>query len=344
MQVIFSEAHSLHDPQTFIRSGRLVQAAERPERAHRLKAAIDELGYAVVKPDDFGLEPIRAVHDAGYLDFLAEALTAWRQTDPEALEVVPSIHPNRHMSRQPEAIAARAGKYIADTSSPIGENTWPAALASVNTALTGAELILQGASHAYALCRPPGHHAYGDLAGGFCFLNNVAIAAQYLRKRFARVAILDVDVHHGNGTQGIFYERSDVFFCSLHGDTSNFYPYYAGYADERGRGGGAGCNLNLPLAPGTGDEDYLEALQVGLAAISQYAPQVLVVSLGLDAQENDPLGILKITTPGFAAMSEAIARLGVPTLLVQEGGYLCEELEANLKSFLTAFGDSHRIC
>lgn len=344
MQVVFSDSHSLHDPQTFIRSGRLAQAAERPERAVRLRTAIDELGYNVHEPDEFGLEPILAVHDESYVEFLEEALPAWRLIDPEALEVVPNVHPNRHMSQQPEAIIARAGKYVADTSSPIGENTWAAARASANTALTAAELILQGEPHAYALCRPPGHHAYGDLAGGFCFLNNVAIAAQYLRDRFARVAILDVDVHHGNGTQGIFYDRSDVFFCSLHGDPANFYPYYAGYAGERGGDGGAGYNLNLPLAPGTGDDAYLEALQVALAAISEYEPQVLLVSLGLDAQENDPLGILKITTPGFAAMAQAIAGLGMPTLLIQEGGYLCDELEANLKSFLISFAENHRIC
>jgi acetoin utilization deacetylase AcuC-like enzyme len=343
MQVVFSEAHALHDPQTFIRSGRLAQPAERPERAARLKAATEALGYPVRTPDDFGLEPIRAIHDDDYLEFLEEALLSWRQIDRDALEVVPNVHPNHRMSRQPEAIVARAGRFVADTSSPIGENTWEAALASANTALTGAELILAGEAHAYALCRPPGHHAYADIAGGFCFLNNVAIAAQHLRSRYDRVAIVDVDVHHGNGTQGIFYERSDVLFCSLHGDPTNFYPYYAGYADERGSGEGAGCNLNLPLAKGSGDEDFLEALDVALAAVNDYAPQVLLVSLGLDAQENDPLGILKITTDGFAAIARALAAPALPTLLVQEGGYLCDELADNLKSFLSAFEEAHRV-
>jgi acetoin utilization deacetylase AcuC-like enzyme len=319
----------------------MVTPEERPERAVRLMAAVERLGFPVRAPDGFGLEPILAVHDPDYVTFLQEAAAAWHLVDPEAPEVVPNVHPSRHAERIPDAIIARAGRYVADTSSPIGERTWDAIISSVNTALTAAELILADEPHAYALCRPPGHHAYTDVAGGFCFFNNVAIAAQQLRTRFDRVAILDVDVHHGNGTQGIFYDRSDVFFCSLHGDPDGFYPYYAGYADETGRDQGVGFNLNLPLAAGSGDEAYMKALDVALTAIAEFRPQALLVSLGLDAQENDPLGILKVTTDGFAVMARTIAGLSLPTLLVQEGGYLCDELSANLVSFLSAFEEHH---
>ncbi len=238
---------------------------------------------------------------------------------------------------RPEAIVGQAGFYMADTACPIGPGTWAAAKAAAQVALTAADLVLAGEGAAYALCRPPGHHAYGDQAGGFCYLNNVAIAAQHMRDQADRVAILDVDVHHGNGTQGIFYDRDDVLFCSLHGDPSVFYPYFAGYGDERGAGVGQGYNLNLPLPPGTGDDAYLQALATAFAAIKDFAPEYLLVSLGLDAQENDPLGILSITTNGFARMGDAIGALGLPSLIVQEGGYLCEEMADNLLAFLSGF-------
>ena len=209
--------------------------------------------------------------------------------------------------------------------------------------MTAAKLVLDGAAQAYALCRPPGHHAYGDMAGGFCFLNNVAIAAQYLVRQGQRVAILDVDVHHGNGTQGIFYDRPDVYFCSVHGDPANFYPYFAGYAEERGRGPGRGYNLNLPLAHGSGDNAVLDAVATGLSAIEAFMADTLLISLGLDAQENDPLGVLKVTTAGFADIATAIAARQLPTVIIQEGGYLCPELGANLASFLDVFSAAHRV-
>ncbi|MBT3533365.1 MAG: histone deacetylase family protein, partial [Rhodospirillaceae bacterium] len=251
--------------------------------------------------------------------------------------MIPNVHPVRHMRGRPNAIVAKAGYYVADTGCPIGPGTWEATLVSAHVALTAADLVLNGETAAYALCRPPGHHAYGDLAGGFCFLNNVAIAAQHMRARSDRVAILDVDVHHGNGTQGIFYDRSDILFCSLHGDPSGFYPYYAGYGDERGTGAGEGYNLNLPQPPGTGDDAYLRSLDTALSAIMDFAPDYLLVSLGLDTQENDPLGILSITTDGFARMGAAIGALGGPSLIVQEGGYLCDEMADNLLAFLKGF-------
>ena len=203
--------------------------------------------------------------------------------------------------------------------------------------MTGADLVLGGEKAAYALCRPPGHHAFSDMAGGFCFLNNSAIAADYFRRKGLKPAILDVDVHHGNGTQGIFYDRNDVLTVSLHADPDRFYPFFWGGAQERGVGIGEGYNLNLPLPRGTGDDEYLIVLQTALARIKAYGADVVVIALGLDSHENDPLQGLSITTPGFARLGAAIAELNLPMLLVQEGGYLSDDLGHNINSFLTGF-------
>lgn len=316
---------------------------ERPERAERLLAAVRDAGHEISGPDVFDARCLAEIHSADYLDFLERGFATWRQLTDAGPEMVPNAHPARRIARRPEGIVGIAGYHVADTACPIGPGTWDAARASADCALTAAGLVRDGAPHAYALCRPPGHHAYGDLAGGFCFLNNVAIAAQSLARRGERVAILDIDVHHGNGTQGIFYERSDVFFCSIHADPAAFYPYFAGYADERGAGPGEGCNLNLPLPPGSGDAAFLDALDQALEAIRGFRPAALLLSLGLDAQANDPLGVLRVTTDGFAAIAARVAGLGLPAVLVQEGGYLCDELGANLASFLAGFAEAHQI-
>jgi acetoin utilization deacetylase AcuC-like enzyme len=337
MQVFFSPAQQRHAPKAFLLRGRLVESPERAERAEALLSAVRTEGHRLLEPQRFGSAPVAAVHDAGYLAFLDGAHAAWQALPGASAEITPNIHPNRHMSHRPSGIVGLAGWYLADTGTPIGPDTYQAALAAADTALAATQAVLAGDRVAYALCRPPGHHAYGDMAGGFCFLNNAAIAAEFARQRHPRVAVLDVDVHHGNGTQGIFYERADVLFVSLHGDPSGFYPFYAGYAEETGTGAGAGFTLNLPLPHGTGDAGYLEALAVALDRIRRYAPGVLVVSLGLDASGDDPLGVLKITTQGFRRIAQAVAALGLPTVLIQEGGYLSPVLGANLAAFLAGF-------
>ena len=228
-------------------------------------------------------------------------------------------------------------RHQADMACPIGPHTWDAALAATEVATTAADLVLTGTREAYALCRPPGHHAFADMAGGFCFLNNSAVAAQHLRSRHARVAVLDVDVHHGNGTQGIFYERADVLTVSIHADPANYYPYFWGHAHEAGTGEGDGFNLNLPLPLGSADAPWLAAGDTALTRIAAFAPTALVVALGLDASESDPLQGLKVTGAGFHAMAARIARLGLPTVLVQEGGYLGDDLGRNLVQFLAGF-------
>lgn len=334
MKAIYDPAQAMHDPQFYLVRGKVTTSAERPERAGRLMAGIQRAGLSVLPARDFGPGPRAAVHTPDYLNFLKNAHSEWQKLPDPGAEVVANIHPSRYRATYPKGIVGRAGWHMADTSCPIGEHTFKAACASANTALTAADLLLHGERQAYALCRTPGHHAFADMAGGFCFLNNAAIVAQFLRKFHERVAILDIDVHHGNGTQGIFYNRRDVLTVSIHCDPANYYPFHWGHANERGAGDGEGFNLNLPLAPDSGDDAFLQALAAARMAIEAFAPTVLVIALGLDASEHDPLRGLAVTTEGFGKIGAAIAAIGLPTLFVQEGGYLSDPLTDNLTSFL----------
>lgn len=337
MQVVYNRHHRDHYPRHFLKSGEKLQNPETPERAEALLQFVQDSGREVVDTDEYGQGPLADVHTPEYLTFLESIYTRWRALDGASEEVIPNVHPNGRRGGYPASAVGQAGYHLADTACPIGEGTWQAARMSANCAVHAAELVLDEAGAAYALCRPPGHHAFADMAGGFCYLNNTAIAAQRLLTQSDRVAILDVDLHHGNGTQGIFYRRPDVLTVSLHADPTHFYPFFWGYAHERGEGEGLGYNYNLPLPLGTDDDDYLAALESALARIERFAPDMLVVALGLDAYEGDPLAGLAISTDGFARIGEAIARRGLPSVLVQEGGYLTEALGRNLVSFLDGF-------
>lgn len=339
MLVVRDDAHLAHQPAEIISRGRAIPHPEVARRAAELEAAAKAGGHMLAKPSAHGMAPVEAIHDEGYLAFLESAWTRWQDLPNPTPYVHPYAQPNRRMTGLPTGVMGQAGYYMATNSAPIAEGTWGAALVSADIALTAADAVMDdsGDDAAYALCRPPGHHAFTDLAGGFCYLNNVAIAAQHMTARWPKLAILDIDVHHGNGTQGIFYERDDVLFVSLHGDPTDYFPFFAGYASETGAGAGAGKNLNLPLAQGSGDAAFLAALDRGFQAIRAHAPGALLVSLGFDAFENDPIGCLKITTPGFGEVARRIGALGLPTLLVQEGGYDCDGLGPNLTSFLGGF-------
>ena len=341
MKAVFDPAQKAHHPKRFLVSGAWKPSPETPERAEVLLRALEELGLAVEAPPDSGPEAIAAVHDQRYLTFLQSIYPRWSRIEGAPDEVVPNVHP---VSRPGEAVAGypasavgQAGYHLMDGAAPINAETWTSVYAGAQSAIRAADLVLGGEALAYALCRPPGHHAGADMAGGFCFLNNAAIAAERLRTQHPRVAVLDVDVHHGNGTQQIFYGRGDVLTVSLHADPIRFYPFFWGYAAETGEGDGEGRNLNLPLARGTADEAYLEPLDGALARIADFAPGALVVALGLDAHESDPFQGLAITTAGFARITERIAGLKLPSVIVQEGGYVSEALGANLKSALRGF-------
>ncbi|HWK43072.1 MAG TPA: histone deacetylase family protein [Stellaceae bacterium] len=334
MDIVYTDRHVRHQPKNFLRRG--VPAAN-PEVAARASTLLDgarNAGHRIVAPDSFGAAPRAAVHTAEYLTFLETAIERWQSLPEGGAEIVPNIHPNRHMANRPTGIIGLVGWHTADTACPISTGTWEAATAAADVAVHATELVLTGAPIAYGLCRPPGHHAYADMAGGFCYLNNAAIAAQHAAQKLGRIAILDIDVHHGNGTQGIFWERGDVFFASVHADPTDYYPFYAGYADERGTGAGLGANLNIPLAIGSGDEAFLGGIDRTLSAIADFDPALLVVSLGFDAYEKDPLGVFKVTTAGFGAAATRIAGLRRPTVLIQEGGYLTGDLGVNLARFL----------
>lgn len=343
MKVIFSDAQKDHAPKIFISNGAPQPNPEVPERADRLLAASVLSGLSLEEPEDYGIGPIAAVHTAEYLHFLQHIYRRWQRIPDASKDVMPNIHPDRRDCGYPASAVGQVGYHMYDGDCPISENTFEAVRWSANTAVHAAKEVLGGTGACYALSRPPGHHASKDLAGGFCYLNNTAIAAQVLRARHQRVAVLDVDVHHGNGTQSIFYERQDVLTVSLHADPVRFYPFFWGYANERGAGPGLGSNLNVPLPRGTGDADYLKALDKALARIEAYAPGALVVALGLDAFEGDPFQGLTITTEGFGHIAEKIAALALPTVIVQEGGYLCEELGHNLESFLRGFTARHEL-
>jgi acetoin utilization deacetylase AcuC-like enzyme len=341
MKIVYTDTHKNHDPQLFMVRGKLKRSNEQPERAFRLLAAVERDGHAVVAPADYGAAPRAATHTPQYLRFLETAYARWQLLDDPSDEVMPNIHPfPGQPASYPESVVGQAGFHMGDNACSIGAHTWAAAVASAHIATHAAQLVLDGERAAYALCRPPGHHAYADRANGFCYLNNAAIAAQHLRQRHARIAILDIDVHHGNGTQGIFYRRSDVLTISLHGDPRNFTPFFTGYVHERGEGEGEGYNLNHPLALGTDIFGYLPALREACASVRAYAPGALVVALGLDAHERDPYKGLRLTTADFETVLAEIARLGLPTVMVQEGGYLSDDLGPNLASALRGYASA----
>jgi acetoin utilization deacetylase AcuC-like enzyme len=332
-----AERQKVHYPRSFLVNGAQQPNPEVPERVDRLLQAAAAAGHDIAAPADHGLGPIAAVHTPEYLRFLQHIHERWARIPGASAEVIPNIHPDRRSASYPLSAVGQAGYHMADTACPIGPDSWESIRWSANTAAAGAHHVLGGAPAAYALCRPPGHHAFADLAGGFCFVNNAAVAAMVLRGSHERVAIVDVDLHHGNGTQGIFYRRADVLTVSIHADPIRFYPFFWGHAHERGEGPGLGYNLNLPLPRGSQDDAFLGALDRGMESVEAFAPGALVVALGLDAFEGDPFGGLSVSTEGFGRIGQELAGLALPTVIVQEGGYLCDALGDNLAAFLAGF-------
>jgi len=302
-------------------------------RAEVIIAALQQAGAVVTPASGYDDTVLTEVHDPARVDWLRTCSDEWQRgsysVDPGQDRVVPYVFPTAALLcglplRSPTAVHGRAGQYAYDTMTLVGPGTWEAARGAVDAALTAVDLVASGRHEtAYALCRPPGHHATPNGYGGSCYLNNAAVAAQALRtKGHERVAIIDIDAHHGNGTQAIFYDRSDVYYGSVHVDpAAGWFPHYVGHADETGRGDGAGANRNIPLAEGTPDDDWL----AGVASITEgakaHGATALVVSLGVDAAINDPESPLQITDRGYQAAGEQLATLGLPTVAVQEGGY-----------------------
>jgi acetoin utilization deacetylase AcuC-like enzyme len=342
MRAFYHPDQALHDPLQYMRFGRIVAPKDVPERTHELLGALAARGVAPEAPAEHGVAPALAVHTRPYLDFLAGVWARWTQLPERGPEAWPNTFP--YWSGRPEdfarpacparGIVGEAGWYLGDLSVPMGAHTWTSALRSCETAVSAADALAEGESAVYALCRPSGHHARADRASGFCYLNNTAIVAQRLRASHQRIAILDIDAHHGDGTQQIFYKRDDVLTISIHADPANYYPFYTGYAGETGFGAGEGYNLNLPLAHGAGADAMAAAIETASERIRRFAPQALVVALGFDAHRLDPIGVLKLEAEDFARCGAQARALGLPTLIVQEGGYALGVIGDCLGAFL----------
>ena len=337
MHTVYSLRHHRHHARAELIDGTMQPAHERPERAEWVLAAVEKADLGpVIAPSEHGLEPLARVHDERFLAFLDEAWGEWVAEHGTATDALGLAWPTRRFAqREPEAIDGRLGYYSFDAGSPIMAGTAEAVFASADVALTGADLLLDGDPHVFSLCRPPGHHAARDLYGGYCFVNNAAAAAQALRDGdMDRVAVIDVDYHHGNGTQDIFWERGDVFVTSLHGDPRQEYPYFAGYADERGDGAGEDANANFPLPWGTGAGRGFEALDVALGRVRTFAPDAVVVSLGVDTFRDDPISRFELDTSDYPVLGARLADLGLPTLVVLEGGYAVDAIGTNVAGVL----------
>lgn len=341
MKIIYSDAHQGHAGAMELRSETFVPMAECPERMAAILAALGDAGFDdPLAPDSFGLEEAGRIHDPDFLRFLETAYPMWLERHGPGTTAFARTFGMRGMAQKPrmDNVDAMLSAYTFDIFAPIVAGTWTAIRSALDVALTGAGLIQAGAPSVFSLCRPPGHHASGDLAGGYCYLNNAAIAAQnYRDKGASRVAILDIDYHHGNGTQRIFYDRADVLFVSLHGRPEEEYPFLLGYADETGHGAGEGFNLNLPMPSGTRIDTYMTAIETAAARIKAFAPDVLVLSLGVDTFDGDPVGGFCLQTPDYLRLGQAIARLGLPTHFVMEGGYSVEALGQNVSNVLTGY-------
>ena len=337
MKVIFNALQLGHKPERYLSMGKMVHYPEQPERIRRLLQGVRKAGGVIHASRAFDKVDLRRTHVPRYLDFLENGYDEWSKRDGAYKEMMPSTRPKPGISTYSNHILARAGWHLSDFSCPVVQDTWRVVKASADSALSAAQLVAGGEPVVYALCRPPGHHAHPDRAAGFCYLNNAALAANFLRKTHEKVAVLDIDVHHGDGTQQTFFRRNDVFNVSIHGDPNEYYPFYKGFADETGMQEGEGFNLNIPVPVKSGDQVWMQALEKALLAINDFAPDALVLSLGLDAHEADPLQGGAVTTQGFAEMAVMISSLKLPTVIVQEGGYLTPYLGDNLASFMIGY-------
>jgi len=334
MRTFFDSRQLAHSPSQELHNGAFVAYAETPSRG----SALCEGMNGVEQPMDHGEAAILAVHDAGYIDFLKTAPARWREAGRPG-DVIGYIWPV--VGRRPldlTRIDALAGRYSMDISTPLTADTWTSAYWSTQSALSALDAVLAGDNLAVGLCRPPGHHAGRDYLGGYCFINQAAVAAQAASDAgVERVAILDIDYHHGNGTQDIFWDRGDVFFASIHADPASDFPFYWGHADELGEGEGDGSTLNLPLPQGTGLDTFRAAQASALEAIARFAPGLLIVSFGSDTYAGDPISHFKLATPDYAVLAGDMAKAGLPTVVLTEGGYAVDMLGTNLASFLSGF-------
>ncbi|MBK1851053.1 MULTISPECIES: histone deacetylase family protein [unclassified Marinobacter] len=339
MKTVFSPLHSLRSAKTELDGGILIEPHEKPSRAETILARVrsQTLGE-VIEPEEFGLDPVKRVHAADYVEFLEHCWADW-VAEGKPGEAIPAVWCGRGMRpRMPKDIDGRLGYFSFAAETSISKGTWEAACASANVALTAQKLVANGEGAAFALCRPPGHHAHADLFGGYCFFNNAAIAAQAFRDQgYERVAVLDVDFHHGNGTQAIFYDRSDVLTISLHGDPDLVFPHFLGFEDETGDGEGKGYNLNMIYPPGTPYSEWSKGLETACKRIADFQPSALIIALGVDTFEEDPISFFKLKSKDYVSLGERIAQLGLPTVFTMEGGYDVDAIGVNVVNVMQGF-------
>ncbi len=343
MKTFYNHLHAQHQGKVEMFRGTLVPCFEVPARADHVLAELQRRPLGpVLAPAQWDEALLEQVHSPRYLHFLRTAWAQWVALDPAHADkdILPSVWPTRTFRTdiEPDNFAAKVGLYSYDAGTPFTAGTWVAAREGALCALSAAQAVLDGDAAAFALSRPPGHHAGADFFGGYCFLNNAALAAQHLRNGGCRkVAVLDIDYHHGNGTQAIFYDRADVFFASIHGDPRTEYPFYLGHADETGSGAGLGANLNLPQPRGTGYTAWAQALEVALTAMGRFGAEALVVSLGMDTFVGDPISGFTLTSDDYLRVGNRLRRAGLPTVLVFEGGYAVAEVGVNAVNVLQGF-------
>ncbi|QIE44484.1 histone deacetylase family protein [Pseudohalocynthiibacter aestuariivivens] len=337
MQVYWSPNQTKHQGARFLKAGVLRQSPETPNRANLILNALCEPEFTISEPVDLGLAPLRRTHPIEYLDFLQTIHARWVAEFGTNAAILPNVMAGGKSSHVPVGTVGALGFYVNDLAAEIRDGTWSAVYASAQCAANAAQMVTTSDDAAYALCRPPGHHAAAALAMGFCFLNNAAIAAEELRQRYAKVAIVDIDVHHGNGTQDIFYDRADVLTASMHSDPSSYYPFHTGYEDECGVGAGEGFNTNVCFAADADDGGFLSAFEKIADAVEVFQPDAVVIALGLDALRSDPHGGHSITPDGYVALARLIRDWSLPTVFVQEGGYESEELGPTVSRFLREF-------
>ncbi len=338
MKVVYSQEHSGHVPPHELEPAGAAPHPEQPARAEAILAELRRTGpLDLSAPTPPTREELLAAHDAGYLDFLATAHAEWLAWGEPGSAVFPHIFPVRGRgSRPPRSPVGRAGHYCLDVATPITAGAWSAARASAACALAGADLLAGGERRVYALCRPPGHHAGRDYCAGFCYLNNAALAADRLAAAGRPVAVLDIDYHHGNGTQDIFYESPRVFFASVHADPDFAYPFFTGRPEEAGAGDGLGFTANFPVPPDADERTWMAALDRAIGAIGRFGPADLVVSLGTDTARDDEVGGLGLDAGSFERAARRVSRLDRPTLVVQEGGYHLPTIGRCVANFLLA--------
>ena len=346
MRAFYHPDQATHAPQQYMRFGRLIPVKDLPVRTEKLLGALERHGIAPERPEALGTAPALAVHTPAYVRFLETAWARWALLPDHGPEVWSNTFPywsgRVEEAARPDCpargLVGEVGWYLGDLSVPMGPDSWTSILRSCETAASAADAVLAGSEAVYALCRPSGHHARANRGSGFCYINNTAVAAERLRRRFARVAVVDVDAHHGDGTQQIFYARPDVLTVSIHADPDDYYPFFTGYAAEVGHGEGRGFNLNLPLQHGAGGGDMMAALNVAAARVRAFGAEALVVALGYEAHRDDPIGVLKLEAADFGAVGRSLRNLGLPTLVVQEGGYAIDAIGGCLDNFLAGFG------